>query len=211
MRALLSNLLPDGLAELAARLAAYMLRVAGSRSGLTAEGRVRGALIGPRHGARGLYLGRHVTLSDPKGVRLGAGVAIHGGTQLIAGTSGHVHIGDRSHVSRNSVLAGAGGIEIGRHCMISSGVVIYSVTDAVGQLAATEQKAVLAKVTIREGVHIGAGAVVLPGVTIGAGAIVGAGAVVREDVSAGSTVAGVPARVIRTGTSESAMQGSAAS
>lgn len=198
MKALLSNLLADRLADLVASLAAYLLRVAGSRHALTAEGRIRGALIGPRHGARSLYLGRHVTLSDPKGVRLGRGVAIHGGTQLIAGASGQVHIGDHSHVSRNSVLAGSGGIEIGRHCMISSGVVIYSVTNAVGQLAGSSQKVIHAKVTIQDGAHLGAGAVILPGVTIGAGATVGAGAVVRTNVSAGSTVAGVPAKVIRT-------------
>lgn len=199
MRALLSNLLPDWLADLAARLAAYLLRVAGSRSGLTAEGRIRGALIGPRHGARGLYLGRHVTLSDPKGIRLGAGVAIHGGTQLIAGTSGYVRIGDRSHVSRNSVLAGAGGIEIGRHCMISSGVVIYSVTyDRANGLAIHLSPAKMATVTIGDEVHIGAGAIILPDVRIGKGAVIGAGAVVTRDVSDGSVVAGVPARPLRT-------------
>jgi acetyltransferase EpsM len=45
---------------------------------------------------------------------------------------------------------------------------------------------------------VGAGAIVLPDVTIGAGSFVGAGAVVLRDVEAGSVVAGVPARLLRT-------------
>lgn len=44
---------------------------------------------------------------------------------------------------------------------------------------------------------IGGGAVLLPGVTIGDGSIVAAGAIVADNVPAGSIVAGVPARVIR--------------
>jgi UDP-perosamine 4-acetyltransferase len=50
-------------------------------------------------------------------------------------------------------------------------------------------------------VFVGAGAVLLPGVTIGDRAVVGAGAVVRNDLPADCTAVGVPARVIRTGTS----------
>ena len=45
--------------------------------------------------------------------------------------------------------------------------------------------------------HLGIGAVVLPGIAIGDGATVGAGAVVNRDVSPGVTVAGVPARPLR--------------
>jgi UDP-perosamine 4-acetyltransferase len=40
-------------------------------------------------------------------------------------------------------------------------------------------------VSIGEGVHVGAGAVVLVGVKVGAGAVVAAGAVVTRDVAAG--------------------------
>jgi acetyltransferase-like isoleucine patch superfamily enzyme len=193
----LSILLPDWFAHLLASLASYCARIGGSRSALTLEGRVRGFLLGPRYGARQLYLGRSVVISDCSGVRLGRKVSIHPGTQLIAGTKGRVHIGDGSHVSRNSILAGSGGIEIGRHCMISSGVVIYSNTyDRSAGLPVSQSPVRLASVILGDEVHIGANVTILPGVSIGDGAVVGAGAVVTKNVAPGITVAGIPARDI---------------
>jgi len=55
-----------------------------------------------------------------------------------------------------------------------------------------------AKVIIKDGAHIGIGAIIMPGVTIGEGAVIGAGAVVTSDIPPYSVAAGVPARVIKT-------------
>jgi sugar O-acyltransferase (sialic acid O-acetyltransferase NeuD family) len=58
--------------------------------------------------------------------------------------------------------------------------------------------AVLAgQVTVREGAFVGVGAVVLPGVEVGRDAVVAGGAVVTEAVAPGTTVAGVPARLLQ--------------
>ena len=46
-----------------------------------------------------------------------------------------------------------------------------------------------------DGCSVGAGVVILPGTVIGKGAMVGAGAVVTRNVEAGTTVAGLPARL----------------
>lgn len=51
-------------------------------------------------------------------------------------------------------------------------------------------------VTIGERCFLGPGAVIYPGVRIGHGATIGANTVVNKDVSAGSVVAGNPARVV---------------
>ena len=56
---------------------------------------------------------------------------------------------------------------------------------------------------IGDGVLISAGATILGNISVGEGAIVGAGSVVLKDVPAHTTVAGVPARVVGTPSSDS--------
>lgn len=55
-----------------------------------------------------------------------------------------------------------------------------------------------AAVVIEQGAFIGANVTILPGIRIGARSFVAAGSVVNADVPAGSLVAGVPARLVRT-------------
>jgi maltose O-acetyltransferase len=54
----------------------------------------------------------------------------------------------------------------------------------------------IGKVTIEDGVFIGAGTIILPGVTIGANTIVGAGSVITRDIPANVVAAGNPVKVI---------------
>lgn len=52
-------------------------------------------------------------------------------------------------------------------------------------------------ITLRKGVQIGKGSIIMPGVTIGEGSIVGARAVVTKDIPSWSIAVGSPARVIK--------------
>jgi acetyltransferase-like isoleucine patch superfamily enzyme len=54
------------------------------------------------------------------------------------------------------------------------------------------------RTTVRRGAYLGLRSTILAGVTVGEYAIVAAGAVVADDVPAYTTVAGVPAKVVRT-------------
>ena len=54
------------------------------------------------------------------------------------------------------------------------------------------------KVIIKDGAHIGVGAIIMPGVIIGKGAVIGAGAVVTKEIPDHSVAVGAPAKVIKT-------------
>jgi acetyltransferase-like isoleucine patch superfamily enzyme len=50
---------------------------------------------------------------------------------------------------------------------------------------------------IGEGVHIGAGATIIPGINIGKWCVIGAGAVITQNLPDYSLVVGVPGKIIR--------------
>lgn len=52
-------------------------------------------------------------------------------------------------------------------------------------------------VEIKDGAHIGIGAILMPGVTIGKGAVIGAGSVVTRDIPDYCVAVGTPAKVIK--------------
>lgn len=87
---------------------------------------------------------------------------------------------------------------IGRHCIVNTGASVDHDCQ-IADFAHIAPHATLAGgVTVGECSWIGAGAVVKQYVNIGRNCIVGAGAVVLNDVPDGTTVVGVPARIIKT-------------
>ncbi len=93
-------------------------------------------------------------------------------------------------------------VEIGRHVWVTAGVMIlchqrdlahYEIDKPVMNCPLTHKG-----ITIKDGAHIGIGAIIMPGVTIGKGAVIGAGAVVTKDIPDYSVAVGIPAKVIKT-------------
>lgn len=146
-------------------------------------------------------------------VKLGRDVKIHHFVNLYG-----CEIGDGTRIG--SFVEIQKGARVGRNCKISShsficegvsiedevfighGVVFVNdkyprATNSDGSLQTDADWAVVPTV-VKLGASIGSNATILSGVTIGRSSIVGAGAVVTRDVADGVTVAGNPARPIRT-------------
>ncbi len=94
-------------------------------------------------------------------------------------------IGAGTMIDMGAVLGGRA--TVGKNCHIGAGTVLAGVIEPPNATP----------VIIEDDVVIGANAVVLEGCRVGKGAVVAAGAVVIDDVPAGTVVAGVPARVIK--------------
>jgi acetyltransferase-like isoleucine patch superfamily enzyme len=125
------------------------------------------------------------------GASIGHGVAVHHGLQVRS--PGRLQIGDDCFIAEGVVLDARGGLSVGSHVSINSGVQIWSAQhDYRSPDFAYEAK----PVSIGDRAWISARVIVLPGVTIGEGAVAAAGAVVTADVAPWTVVGGAPAKVI---------------
>jgi len=95
------------------------------------------------------------------------------------------------------------GVVIGETAVIGDDVLIYQGVT----LGGTSLEPVKRHPTIGSNVVIGAGASILGNIEVGPSAFVGAGSVVTKPVPAGSTVVGIPARVVQRGPAEPAAEG----
>jgi maltose O-acetyltransferase len=111
-----------------------------------------------------------------------------------------IRIGDHNYFNRNVMIDACGLVEIGSQNMFGPDVYI---TDSNHQFGAGVVPHAMpmqkGRVKIGDRCWIGAKVVVLKDVELGNGCVVGAGAVVTGSFPADSVVAGVPAKLLRTG------------
>lgn len=114
-----------------------------------------------------------------------------------------VKVGHKGHISRYVVIDDTEPslVTIGKGVAITQGVMILThQRDLSGYrpgMYAMECPFKSGKVEIKDGAHIGIGAIVMPGVTIGEGAVIGAGSVVTKDIPPYCVAVGTPAKVIK--------------
>lgn len=116
--------------------------------------------------------------------------------------SGNPKIGKDTWIGYFTIIDGTGGLEIGEHCSIASGVHIYThdaIRWAIENLDKNFQERThldYAPVKIGNNVFIGANSIVLRGVTIGNNVIVGAMTLVNKNIPDNSIAIGNPAKIV---------------
>lgn len=118
-----------------------------------------------------------------------------------------ITIGEYVHLASFVHVLGGGRAIFERGSSCGSGVKIITGSNIPGPdrgCSAIDPNAVIERsfVHVKENAVLFCGAIVLPGVTIGKGAVVAAGAVVTKDVPDGETWGGVPARRLKSESSE---------
>ena len=143
-------------------------------------------------------LGRNVRLHDfvnLYGCEIGDEVKIGPFVEIQKG----VKIGNRCKISSHTFICE--GVTLEEGVFVGHGVTFTNdryprATNDKGRLQ-TEADWECIRTLVKRGASIGSGTTLLCGITIGEDAMIGAGSVVTKDVPAGATVAGNPARIMR--------------
>ena len=148
--------------------------------------------------APNVKLGRNVRLHDfvnLYGCEIGDDVKIGTFVEIQKGAT----IGNRCKISSHSFICEGVTLEEGvfiGHSVTFTNDRYPRATNGTGELQ-TEADWKCVRTLVKRGASIGSGATLLCGITIGENAMIGAGSVVTKDVPAGATVAGNPARIMR--------------
>lgn len=120
-----------------------------------------------------------------------------------------VTIGAYTTINQARLVADESDILIGEDCMFSDSILIQSadqhgLIDLENMTFLNNQRR---RIELGDHVWVGRRAIVMPDVTIGEGCVIGTASLVTKDAAACSFVVGVPARVVRTGSSWTRLPG----
>ncbi len=106
-----------------------------------------------------------------------------------------IHIGENTFINYNCVMLDAGGITIGKNCLIGPNCSFYTPQHPTDYIERREPKETPYPIHIGDDCWLGGNVTVLPGVTIGDRCIIAAGSVVLHDIPSDCMAAGSPAVV----------------
>ena len=149
-----------------------------------------------------VYIGKDVSaFADPGegSVDLGDHVSIYGRSLLRTGASGDIRVGDHTHIQMGcTMVACISPIVIGAYVEIAPDCAFYSCTHGIApnELIMKQDLESKGPIEIGDGAWLGNRVTVLQGVSIGAGAVIGAGSVVTKNIPENAIAVGVPAKVV---------------
>jgi acetyltransferase-like isoleucine patch superfamily enzyme len=143
---------------------------------------------------RSLPLDEHVSDRWQRAAALGFGE----GSSIYATSYvyGDVTVGEGTWIGPFTILDGSGGLRIGSHCSISSGVHLYTHDTVKWALSGGVAEYERGPVEIGDCCYVGPQTIVVRGVTVGHHSVVGAGSFVNRDVAPFTVVVGSPCRQI---------------
>jgi acetyltransferase-like isoleucine patch superfamily enzyme len=143
---------------------------------------------------RSLPLDEHVSdrWERARALGFGDGSSIYAASYVY----GDVTVGEGTWIGPFTVLDGSGGLRIGSHCSISSGVHLYTHDTVKWALSGGVAEYERSPVEIGDCCYVGPQTIVVRGVTVGHHSVVGAGSFVNRDVEPYSVVVGSPCRRI---------------
>jgi acetyltransferase-like isoleucine patch superfamily enzyme len=155
---------------------------------------------------RYLKLGDFVFLSavGKKGIGLGNNVSIGAFSRLIVATTFNrtgefIEVGDNVGIGEFAYLGGAGGVCIGRDCIIGQYFSCHPENHFYNDITIPIRMQGVSRegISIGKNCWIGSKVTVLDGVSIGDGCVIAAGAVVTKSFPADSVIGGTPAKLLK--------------
>ena len=111
---------------------------------------------------------------------------------------GYIHLLGQIAIGQYSIIAGQGGVEIGKYTILGAHCYILSSNHKFTDLDIPYilQGDIVAPVHIEQNVWIGGGCIILPGVTIGRNSVIGAGSIVTTNIKPNSVYTDRSPRII---------------
>lgn len=127
-----------------------------------------------------------------KELGFGVGTSIYDNSLVF----GDIQVGENCWIGPFTILDGSGGLKIGNHCTISSGVHIYSHDNIKQTLTSGKVPIERKSVRIGNNTYVGPNTIISKGVKIGDFCVIGAQTFVKSDIPDYSIVVGQPGKKI---------------
>jgi acetyltransferase-like isoleucine patch superfamily enzyme len=133
-------------------------------------------------------------------LEIGANTLFEPNVWITVGDGARARIGEGTFLNIAVMVAAAGLVEIGSHCMLANGCFVTDANhrfDDPGTPVPWQGFDSRGPTRIGDNVWLGANVVVTSGVTIGERCVIGANSVVTQDIPPFSIAAGAPAKVLK--------------